>query len=289
MSIVISHGDKGGVGKSLLICAYIDYRMNHEGFNSEKLVVLDADPRNADVFRMFDGYLPQVERVNLAAKEDWMKFVDRIQSEKDKGYDYIISMPAGVGAILSKEGAKFGDYVELLGHEITMFWTIDRMPDSVNLLKRAMFDIGSKVKQMILVKNQFFGTADSFSRWDSSYLRKLFLLGGGIEANLPELHEWVIDEVIGNQLDEADVKQILLRQGAISSSEAAISGTHRTIPFSALLNRVELRLTLRGEMEEWLRKVDSFFAEIDMQVQVKNRKARQVSETQPKNTKRTTP
>jgi hypothetical protein len=154
-----------------------------------------------------------------------------------------------------------------------MFWTIDRMPDSVNLLKRAMFDIGSKVKQIILVKNQFFGSDESFTRWDSSYLRKLFLLGGGIEANLPELHEWVIDEVIGNQLDEDDVKKILLKQGAISESEAASSGEHRTIPFSALLERTDLRLTLRGEMEEWLRKVDVFFAEIDLQVQVKNRKA----------------
>lgn len=271
MSIKISHGDKGGVGKSLMICAHIDYLMNQEGFNPEKLVVLDADPRNADVYRMYDGYLPHVERISLAAKEDWMKFVDRIQSEKDMGYDYIISMPAGIGSIMSKEGAKFGDYVELLGHEITMFWTIDRMPDSVNLLKRAMFDIGSKVKQIILVKNQFFGEADSFTRWDGSYLRKLFLLSGGIEANLPELHEWVIDQVIGNQLDEDDVKQILLKQGAISEDEAASSTEHRTIPFSALLERTDLRLTLRGEMEEWLRKVDDFFAEIDLQVQVKNR------------------
>ncbi|MHB1621038.1 MAG: hypothetical protein ACYCTY_13860 [Sulfuricella sp.] len=287
MSVLISHGDKGGVGKSLVICAYVDYRMNQEGFNPEKLVVLDADPRNADVFRMYDGYLPHVERISLSAKEDWMKFVDRIQSDKDNGYDYIISMPAGIGTIMSKEGSKFGDYVEMLGHEITMFWTIDRMPDSVNLLKRAMFDIGSKIKQMILVKNQFFGASDSFTRWDSSYLRKLFLLGGGIEANLPELHEWVIDEVIGNQLDEDDVKQILLKQGAINASEAASSGTHRTIPFSALLDRTDLRLTLRGEMEEWLRKVDSFFAEIDQQVQVKNLKAAPAA--QPKNAKRTSP
>lgn len=273
MSIEWSHGDKGGVGKSLLICGRIDYLMNQEGFNPEKLVVLDADPRNADVFRMYDGYLPHVERISLAAKEDWMKLVDRIQSEKDMGNNYIVSMPAGIGAILSKEGAKFGDYVDLLGHEITMFWTIDRMPDSVNLLKRAMFDIGSKVKQIILVKNQFFGAADSFTRWDNSYLRKLFLLGGGIEASLPELHEWVIDEVIGNQLDEEDVKKILLKQGAISERAAASSGEHRTIPFSALLERTDLRLTLRGEMEEWLRKVDNFFAEIDLQVQVKNQKA----------------
>lgn len=269
MSIVISHGDKGGVGKSLLTCAYIDYRMNRDGFNPDKIVVLDADPRNADLHRMYDGYLPHVERISLATKEDWMKFVDRIQSENDLGYDYIISLPAGIGTIMSKEGAKFGDYVESLGHDITMFWTIDRMPDSVNLLKRAMFDIGSKLKQIILVKNQFFGAADSFTRWDNSYLRKLFLLGGGIEANLPELHEWVVDEVIGNQLDESDVKKILLKRGAISEMEATSSGEHRTIPFSALLERTDLRLTLRGEMEEWLRKVDDIFAEIDRQVQVK--------------------
>lgn len=285
MSIVISHGDKGGVGKSLLTCAYIDYRMNQEGFNPDNLVVLDADPRNADVFRMYDGYLPHVGRISLVTKEDWMKFVDRIQSEQGKGFDYIISLPAGIGAIISKEGAKFGDYVDELGHDITMFWTIDRMPDSVNLLKRAMFDIGSKVKQIILVKNQFFGAAESFTRWDKSYLRKLFLLGGGIEANLPELHEWVIDEVIGNQLEEDDVKKILMKRGVISESEAADSGEHRTIPFSSLLERTDLRLTLRGEMEEWLRKVDAFFGEIELQVQVKNSTGSSESNTSKKSKK----
>lgn len=273
MSIVISHGDKGGVGKSLLTCSLIDYRANQKGFDASKLVILDADPRNADVFRMFDGY-PQfgkVERISLASKEDWMKFIDRIQDEKGKGYDYILSLPAGIGGILSKEGAKFGDLVGQLGHEITMFWTIDRMPDSINLLKRALFDLGGKVKQTILVKNLFFGDVESFTRWDNSYLRKLFLLQGGIESNLPELHEWVIDQVIGDQLGEDDVKQILLDMGQITPEEAKNSGEHRTVPFSELLKRTDLRLTLRGEMEEWLRKVDGFFKEIDLQVKVKNR------------------
>lgn len=265
MAIEISHGDKGGVGKSLLICGRIDYKMTQPGFNPEKLIVLDADPRNADVYRMYHGYLPNVERISLATKEDWMKFVDRIQSEKNMGYDYILSMPAGIGAILSKEGAKFGDYVGLLGHEITMFWTIDRMPDSINLLKRAMFDIGNKVKQMILVKNLFFGEVDSFTRWDNSYLRKLFLATGGIEASLPELHEWVIDEVIGNQLDEDDVKQLLLTEGIINEAEASKASEHRTVPFTQLLSREDLRLTLRGELEEWLRKVDLFFNDIETQ------------------------
>lgn len=276
--IEISHGDKGGVGKSLLICGRIDHKMNQEGFDPNKLVVLDADPRNADVYRMYHGFLPNVERISLASKEDWMKFVDRIQSEQNKGLDYIISMPAGIGAILSKEGAKFGDYVSMLGHEITMFWTIDRMPDSINLLKRAMFDIGEKVKQIILVKNLFFGDAESFTRWDNSYLRKLFLMNGGIEASLPELHEWVIDEVIGNQLDEDDVKQILLKHCVITEAEAVKPAEHRTVPFTELLRREDLRLTLRGEMEEWLRKVDGFFNEIELQTRVRSQQRQQKKE-----------
>lgn len=279
MAIEISHGDKGGVGKSLLMCGRIDYKMTRPDFEAEKLIVLDADPRNADVFRMYHGYLPRVERMSLATKEDWMRFVDRIQSEKAQGYDYALSMPAGIGAILSEEGAKFGDYAGHLGHEITMFWTIDRMPDSINLLKRAMFDIGDKVKQMILVKNLFFGAANSFTRWDNSYLRKLFLATGGIEASLPELHEWVIDEVIGNQLDEDDVKQLLLKQGIINEAEAATTGQHRTVPFTKLLSRDDLRLTLRGEMEEWLRKIDLFFEAIDTQVEAKQ------AQGQPRKTK----
>lgn len=265
MSIVISHGDKGGVGKSLLTCAYINYKMNQPGFNKDKFIVLDADPRNADVFRMYDGFL-RAERINLSNKEGWMRFVDRIQDEQNQGIDYVVSMPAGIGAILSSEGAKFGDYVDMLGHEITMFWTIDRMPDSINLLKRALFDIGNKVKNTILVKNQFFGDADSFTRWDGSYLRKLFLHGGGIEANLPELHEWVIDQVIGNQLDEEDIKKTLLDLGVITKDEITIKEEYRTVPFAELLKRTDLRLTLRGELEDWLDKVRVFFDGIESKI-----------------------
>ena len=273
MSIIISHGDKGGVGKSLLTCAAIDYRANQKGFNPDKLIILDADPRNADVFRMFEKF-PQygkAERISLAGKEDWMKFIDRIQDEKDNGCDYMLSLPAGIGGIMSKEGNKFGDLVSQLGHEITMYWTIDRMPDSINLLKRALFDIGGKVKQTILVKNLFFGNAENFSRWDKSYLRQLFLLQHGIEVNLPELHEWVIDQVIGNQLDEEDVKDILLQLGAIKKDEIDNSVNRPTVPFSELLNQKDLRLTLRGEMEEWLRKVGVFFKEIDSQIIIKDK------------------
>lgn len=273
MGIEVSHGDKGGVGKSITISGRIDYKMNQPGFDPNKLVVLDADPRNADVYRMYQGYLPHVHRISLAKKEDWMQLVDRIQSEKDMDYDYILSLPAGIGAILSKEGAKFGDYVGMLGHEITLFWTIDRMPDSVNLLKRAMFDIGDKVKHIILIRNLFFGEAHSFTRWDNSYLRKLFLSTGGIEANLPELHEWVIDAVIGNPLDEDDVKELLLKSGAINETETVTASAHRTVPFTELLRRQDLRLTLRGEMEEWLRKLDIFFHQIDLQIGLKQQQA----------------
>lgn len=271
MSITISHGDKGGVGKSLLTCALVDHKANQKGFDPKKLIILDADPRNADVFRMFDGFndYGHAERISLASKEDWMKFIDRIQDEQDKGYDYILSLPAGIGSILSKEGAKFGDLVGQLGHEITMFWTIDRMPDSINLLKRAMFDLGTKVKQTIVVKNQFFGDSESFTRWDNSYLRKLFLLNGGIEAELPALHEWVIDQVIGSQLDEDDIKATLLKLGQITADEAKPSSAHRTVPFNELLSRKDLRVSLRAEMELWLRQIDIFCKEIDQKINEK--------------------
>jgi hypothetical protein len=272
MSIIVSHGDKGGVGKSIFTYAFVDYKASQKGFDPKKLIILDADPRNADVFRMFDGFSEygHAERISLASKEDWMKFIDRIQDEQDKGYDYILSLPAGIGSILSKEGAKFGDLVGQLGHEITMFWTIDRMPDSINLLKRAMFDLGTKVKQTIVVKNLFFGNSESFTRWDNSSLRKLFLLNGGIEAELPELHEWVIDQVIGSQLDEDDIKAILLKQGQITADEAKPSSAHRTVPFNVLLGRKDLRLTLRGEMEGWLAQVDTFFKGIERKISEKN-------------------
>jgi len=58
-------------------------------------------------------------------------------------------------------------------------------------------------------------------------------------------------------------------------SEAKNSGEqHRTIPFSELLKLPNLKLTLRGEMEDWLRKVGVLFKTIDCQINDKNRESK---------------
>ena len=52
--IYFSSGDKGGVGKSLLANALINYSYIK---NEKGVVVIDADTRNSDVFRLHKNYL----------------------------------------------------------------------------------------------------------------------------------------------------------------------------------------------------------------------------------------
>jgi hypothetical protein len=46
---------------------------------------------------------------------------------------------------------------------------------------------------MVVVKNLFFGEPDRFRRWNDSKTRQAFLTAGGLEIELPDLHERIAD------------------------------------------------------------------------------------------------
>jgi hypothetical protein len=109
-----------------------------------------------------------------------------------------VSLPAGIGSVFS---ANAGDLIAALAdlkRTLTIWWPMNRTPDSVNLLATAVkpFDKAPGV-QFVAVRNLFFGDAAKFSRWNESKIRTKFLAGGGLEMDFPELHELLVDATFG--------------------------------------------------------------------------------------------
>src|SRR5436305_1132812 len=127
MPVIICHGDKGGVGKSVMCSVICDWL----GKSNINFALVDGDTRNPDVARMFKSTAPVAE-LNLRTHDGWMDLTDFMSEHTERVI--VISMPAGIGEELSKEGATFVNTIKLLDRPMNLFWIINRLPDSVNLL-----------------------------------------------------------------------------------------------------------------------------------------------------------
>jgi cellulose biosynthesis protein BcsQ len=126
-TLTLIHGDKGGVGKSITANSVADYLIS-SGV-SPNLIVVDSDQRNADVARM---YPDRSHRINLLEHDGWNKLYDLIEAHPES--DILVNLPAQAGKQISHEVEHLKAVLEDSKTAMVMFFTIDRLSDSVNLL-----------------------------------------------------------------------------------------------------------------------------------------------------------
>lgn len=227
--IFIFHGDKGGVGKSWACSVFTDWLLKRKFPCS----LIDGDTRNPDVSRMFGDSIA-VLNANLRVHDGWMDLADFMIAHSSEAT--VISMPAGIGGDFKREAARFFDTAQMLQRPVWMFWVINRLPDSINLLHEALAVVGDKLAGKVVIKNLFFGDADKFSRWDNSQARQKFESSGGQTILLGELHERVVDKLF------ADNENIMPFSAAASPIHDASHSPHQLTPSE----NMELVLWLQG-------------------------------------------
>lgn len=193
--IYLFHGDKGGVGKSFTTQAFAD-NMLAAGL---PLAVIDADTRNPDVIRMFDGST-ECQKINLRRDDGWMEVIDFIKQHADK--HIAISLPAGIGEAMQKEFVDFCRFLKLKvpgKPEVVMFWVINLFPDCVNLLADSLNAVGEHVSKVIVVRNTIFGDESMFFLWDESPLKaELEKKKISMTISMPALHLRVTSKIFAD-------------------------------------------------------------------------------------------
>lgn len=183
--IWLFHGDKGGVGKSFTCHAFVDYQLSA----NVPVAVLDADTRNPDVFRVFNGKV-DCAQVNLRRDDGWMDVIDFIKAHPSQ--HVAVSLPAGIGESMQKEFVDFCRFIKLKvagSPQVVLFWVINLFADSVNLLKDSLDSLGSHVSKTVVVRNLVFGEQNAFFLWDESPLRaELESKNTCTTISLPALH-----------------------------------------------------------------------------------------------------
>ena len=156
-------GGKGGVGKSIVSMALIDYLCEI----GKDCYLIETDTSNPDVFKSYGETIPS-KILNLDKANGWIDLVNLCDEHRDK--TIVINGAARSNDGVSKYGENLRGVLTDLDRSLITFWTINMQRDSVELLKQYMEVMeGTTIH---VVRNGMFGDEDEFALYNSSGIRK---------------------------------------------------------------------------------------------------------------------
>ena len=274
--IYFSSGDKGGVGKSLLANALINYSYIK---NEKRVVVIDADTRNSDVFRLHKNYFSDkkyIHQIELSSKDGWLDLEDTIETihleNPNLDIDFVISLPAGIGGTFISELEIFHESMTKYNQKIVLFWSMDTGIDSINLLKITFLECHNFIDHIVYVKNLYFGENENFYLWNDSNLRILLLGLGATEADMPGLNVRLIPYYKKLKFDESYIKDLIVRNDIANPqiiSKNYNNYTGEPMPFFKLMNGdIEMMGSIRNRLKIWLDTMSETFRIADEKIKL---------------------
>ncbi len=155
-------GNKGGVGKSAVAKAFVEWLKSHEA----PVMIVDGDKRTPDVHEAFNELLV-TKQFDLNDEIGWPLFSDFI-CETDFDGHIVTNLPDGISdrAILY-----FGRLEQLaLGYkfEVKVLFVINTLPDGLNVFDR----LSGSFKTIFPIKNLYFGAPANFNHFDITFAER---------------------------------------------------------------------------------------------------------------------
>ena len=189
-SIYLIGGSKGGVGKSLVAMATVDYLKN----SGKDVVLIESDTSNPDVWKAYNESTT-TELLNLDEADGWMQLVN-LCSKTDSVV--VINTAARSNKSVTAYGEILSSTLLELKRNLVTMWVINRQRDSLELLKEymdAMPEGGVHV-----VRNGHFGPTEKYELYNTSKLRAVVEGRGGKSITFPDLADRVIDEIYSTRM-----------------------------------------------------------------------------------------
>lgn len=168
--IYYSHGDKGGVGKSMTSAVLLDYLLSKGG----QPMLIEGDAGQPDIALRYADHV-RVEAVNLNRAGDSeaavMAFADALETLGDG--DIVVNLPAAAGDTLEQLAEVLIGAASELGHESRVFYTMGHTPTaSKNAVKSFESGLVHNVglNNTCIVYPAFLGKVENFD-WIKSGLR----------------------------------------------------------------------------------------------------------------------
>jgi hypothetical protein len=195
--MVISHGDKGGTGKSTISSLVLEYALRSE----LRPYLIEGDSGIPDVAQRYREYVPGV-RIPLqradAADAAMVALFNELESllAADEADVVILNLPAGASATIDTRAQEIiAPTVEAMGLELVTLYAIGPGQETVDAVAKSLEGgLCAISDQRIAVLNQYLGDAERYD-WMRSPLREQWYQQGGDERRLPELLPGIRDKV----------------------------------------------------------------------------------------------
>jgi hypothetical protein len=183
-TIFLVGGGKGGVGKSLMSIALLDFLHT----TGQRPFLVETDTSVPDVFKTY-GKAIAGELVNLDEREGWIDLVNLVDGNPES--TVVINTGARNQTGISNCGRTLSKALPELGRKLVVIWMIDRKRESLELLSDFRETIPEA--EVHVVRNMYLGTEKKFELYNGSKMRAAIEAVGGKSLNLPELADRVTD------------------------------------------------------------------------------------------------
>lgn len=184
--VLITDGDKGGVGKSFLARLLV-FLIESQGWRWKGI---DLDSRNGHLQRYHKDH--DVLRLEWTDPASWNAAYEFLIDAESEDF-VVIDLPAQTGTIIADELPRLMATARSQGRPVYRLWLMSPGFDSVNLLNETFGLIDAS--STIVVLNLKDARRDQFDLWNGSRLRANLLAGGGLELVMPRL-PFGVSEVI---------------------------------------------------------------------------------------------
>ena len=189
--IYLVGGSKGGVGKSLVSMATVDY-LQAAG---RKVLLVESDTSNPDVWKAYKDDVT-CELVNLDEADGWIRLVNLCDEHRD--HTVVVNTAARNNKGVSAYGTTLNSTLEELERKLVTLWVINRQRDSVELLKQYLETIVATTVHVI--RNGHFGDEAKFELYNGSKLKTSVEERGGRSLLFPDLADRVSDDLYTRRL-----------------------------------------------------------------------------------------
>jgi hypothetical protein len=222
--IYIIGGGKGGVGKTMVALALVDFLLN----KGEKVQAIESDESSSGFHWTLEKDETKeknltLDALNLEKSEGWIKLINGLKTDQNT----VINTRGGNKESLGNFGELLVEAQTEIGMQIVTIWVINRGRECLEQLSH-YFERVTK-KNVWVAKNLHYGDSEKFLLFNDGKLKEPVERAGGI-LDFPDL-----SDLVANQLE---------------TERTSIASAMKSLPLG---NRIELtrwRNLVRKEFEK---------------------------------------
>ena len=192
-------GSKGGVGKSFVTLALVDY-LQRTDIN---VVLVETDTSNPDVMKAVHAEI-ECASCDLDDVSGWIDLVNFCDMHRDA--TVVVNTAARSQSGVEQYGGTLASALDELARRLVVLWVINRQRDSLELLIRCGATCPNAITHV--VRNGYFGSPEKFSLYRDSQLRNA-VEAQGQSLDFPDLADRVADELRSQRLSVGKAVQTM--------------------------------------------------------------------------------